>query len=258
MLVTALLLGGAGAGRPVAATRLARAAADLARPCTPALSTAAGIAAARRWAAARKGEVAFAVLDERGRIRGLQRTRTFPSASVVKAMLMVAVLRRAGARPLPPGVRARLAAMVRASDNDAARGFYRRLGPSALLAVARVARMRRFSVPWLFDAQITAADQVRLFLRIDALVPRRHRAAARRWLATIVPEQRWGIAPVAQRRGAHVLFKGGWREGLDHQVALLERGPCRLALAVLTTGSPSAAYRRATIAGVAARVIAAP
>jgi beta-lactamase class A len=63
---------------------------------TSPLATAQGIRAAQRYARTRAGTVAFAVLDGEGRMRGLNRTVQFPSASVVKAMLMVSVLRRVG------------------------------------------------------------------------------------------------------------------------------------------------------------------
>jgi hypothetical protein len=72
-----------------------------------------------------------------------------------------------------------------------------------------------------------------------------------------VPWQRWGIAPVAEERGFHVMFKGGWRIGIFHQVALLERDGRRIAVAVLTSGTDHG-YGRETQAGIAARVLARP
>jgi hypothetical protein len=67
--------------------------------------------------------------------------------------------------------------------------------------------------------------------------------------------QRWGIVGVATARHFKVFFKGGWREGIEHQVALLERFGRRIALAVLTSGE-SAADGRSTEAGIASRVLA--
>jgi Beta-lactamase enzyme family len=214
-----------------------------------------GVRAARRYALARDGHVAFAELGADGRIRGVRTTEHYPSASVVKAMLLVAALRRAGTRPLTTAERALLDPMIRVSDNEAAETVFGSVGHGGLLAVARVAGMRGFSVGALFDAQLTAADQVRFFVRIDRLVPRVHRAYARALLSGIVPGQSWGIAPVARARRFRVFFKGGWRTRITHQAALLERDGQRMALAVLTR-SPSMGYGEASIAGVASRVLA--
>ncbi len=215
-----------------------------------------GIDRAQRFASRRFGVAAFAVLEEGRRPRGFQRTVQFPSASVSKAMLMVAVLRRAAGRRLSEGERALLRAMITVSDNDAASALYRQVGGNGLRAVARAAGMRKFGdVGHWSDAKVTPADQARLFLRIDRLVPGAHRRYARKLLSSIVTEQRWGIAPVARRRGMKIFFKGGWRSGITHQVALLERGGRRIALAVLTSGAPTQAYGEETIERIALRVL---
>ncbi len=217
------------------------------------MTTAARIRAAERYARSREGTIAFAALGDDGRLLGVNRTERFPSASVIKAMLMVAVLRSG---PLTPQRRALLGPMITRSDNKAAEAVFDLVGASGLCRVAQAAHMRDFYVNTaVFEAQLTAADQARLFARIDTLVPAAHRAYARSLLASIVPEQRWGIAPVASTRGYRIFFKGGWRKGLVHQVALLERAGRRLALAILTTGEPSTAYGEATLAGIAARVL---
>jgi hypothetical protein len=41
-----------------------------------------------------------------------------------------------------------------------------------------------------------------------------------------------------------------------HQAALLERDGRRISLAILTSGEPSMSYGEATLAGIAARVLA--
>jgi hypothetical protein len=216
-----------------------------------------GLRAATSFAKTRKGVVAFAIAGEHSRIRGYHAGTQFRSASMTKAMLMVAVLRNAARRPLRRDERALLKPMITASNNKAARAVYDSVGDLGLLAVAHAAHMTNFQpVGALFETRITAADQARLFFKIDKLVPKRHRAYARALLAGIIAPQRWGIAPVAQRRHFKVFFKGGWRTGITHQVALLERDGRRIALAVLTRGEPSLAYGSATLAGIAARVLA--
>jgi Beta-lactamase enzyme family len=221
----------------------------------PRLVAPGGIEDAQRWARHRAGTVSFAVAGA-GRIRGVAIHRTYYSASVVKAMLALAVLRNARDRALTADERALLRPMITYSDNDAATTIYARVGAGALQAIARDAGMRHFSVGFNWaDAQLTAYDQARLFLRIDRLTPRRHRGYFRGLLASIVPSQRWGIAPVAGERGFHIMFKGGWRTGIFHQVALLERNGKRIALAILTR-SADHGYGRETQSGIAARVLA--
>jgi hypothetical protein len=220
----------------------------------PRLVARGGIGEAQRWARRRAGSVAFAVAGAGG-IRGVAIHRRYHSASVVKAMLALAVLRAARDRALTADERALVRPMIVVSDNDAATTAYSRVGSGGLYAIARAARMRNFDVGFNWaDAQLTAYDQARLFLRIDRLAPRRHRAYFRGLLAGIVPRQRWGIAPVAAERGFGVMFKGGWRIGIFHQVALLERDGRRIALAILTR-SADHDYGRATQAGIAARVL---
>jgi hypothetical protein len=214
------------------------------------------VRAARRYARSRAGHVAFAVLDSDGRIRGWHRTHTFPSASLSKAMLLVAVLRRQGHSPLSGWQRALLDPMIRYSDNDAASAVYRQVGGTGMLAVARAAQMHRFhDVGYWSDAVLSPADQVRLFARIDRLVPRRHRSYLRGLLRSVTHEQRWGIAAVADHRGWRIMFKGGWRTGLANQAALIEHGGGRVALSVLTDDDPSQEYGIQTIQGVAQRLI---
>jgi hypothetical protein len=143
--------------------------------------------------------------------------RIYPSASVVKAMLLVATLRSAGRRPLTVQKRRLLDPMVRRSRNRAARTVYARVGRAGLEAVGRSAGMRRLDASRsLFDTGVTAADKARFFLRIDRLVPARHRAYERALLDRVVARQSWGIPRALRPRGFEVRFKGGWRRGLVH------------------------------------------
>ncbi|MDQ3770099.1 MAG: hypothetical protein M3370_11585 [Actinomycetota bacterium] len=55
-------------------------------------------------------------------VRGHRRSRAAPSASVVKALLLVAALREVSDEPLPADLEALLDPMIRTSDNAADHG----------------------------------------------------------------------------------------------------------------------------------------
>jgi beta-lactamase family protein len=217
------------------------------------------IGEARTYAESRAGEISFGVRTARG-LRGVRVERSVPSASVVKAMLLVAYLREPDVRRrgLHRADRALLGPMIRRSDNAAASQVCNVVGTGGLARLARRVHMRSFHAtrPWGLST-IDVADQTRFLLNIDRHVPKRHRRYALRLLGSIVPSQRWGIARV-RPRGWALYFKGGWGSGTgwaDHQVALLRRGTRRLSVAILITSSPSHAYGNETLRGVAARLL---
>lgn len=227
----------------------------------PAFSWDTRVRAAAGFARQRAGIVSFAVADERGRIHGFHAGVRHSSASLVKAMLLVAYLRRGElrGRRLHPSDRALLGPMIRASDNDAASAVYERVGPHGLRRLARRSGMRRFVAnPVWGGCQVTARDQARFFHRIGSLLPGRHRAYALGLLRRIVPQQRWGI-PRRTPPGWRAHFKGGWFPDSGawrvHQGALLRRGGRHLGIAVLSSGDPTFGYGAATIEGVVARLL---
>jgi beta-lactamase class A len=209
----------------------------------------------------RTGSASFAVIDESGRTHGYRRSVQYSSASLVKAMLLVAYLDRRDVRHrrLRTSDRRLLGPMIRVSDNDAASAVYERVGEGGLLRVARRAHMRNFIPnPVWGGCQVTARDQTTLFSRIRGLLPERHRAYAMGLLRRIVSYERWGI-PRARPPGWRVYFKGGWFKDDDgwrvHQAARLELGGRHIAIAVLTRGNPDLGYGAATITGVTARLL---
>jgi beta-lactamase class A len=224
-------------------------------PPQPVVPSDRAVAAARAYAHRRRGRVSFAVIDSHRRLRGLGSRRRYRSASVIKAMLLVATLERDGKHAVTREQRRDLGPMIRRSSNQAARDVYHDLGSGPVLRLARRAHMKRFSIPALFEARITAADQARLFARLDPLVPNPHRAYARALLAGIVAEQRWGI-PRGVGPGWRVYFKGGWRRGLVHQVARVEADDGRaFSVAILTDGDPSQDYGHETVRAIAHRLV---
>jgi len=213
---------------------------------------------ARAYAAKRVGTISFAVRTPH-RIYRSDAYRVYRSASVVKAMLMVAYLNHPDVRrrKLAGADHALLDPMIRRSDNVAASRVRDAVGNGALEQLADRVGMGRFATaPSWGDTRITAAGQSKLFLRIDRYVVPRHRATALRLLRTIVGEQRWGIAHVPHP-GWTLHFKGGWGDygEVDHQIALLRNGRRRIAVAILSTAFPSHAYGKQTLEGIARRLL---
>jgi hypothetical protein len=118
--------------------------------------------------------------------------------------------------------------------------------------------MRRFRAHPVWGlSRVDANDLTTFMLRVDDLVPPRHRTYAMTLLATITESQRWGIARV-KPPGWDLFFKGGWGSGtglVDHQVALLTKGDERVAVAITTTGNGSHAAGKRTLRGVAKRLL---
>jgi hypothetical protein len=220
------------------------------------------IAAATRYLDRRTGYTAFATVDSEGRMSGQHSHRTFVSASVVKAMLLVAYLRKLAAehRSVDPTSSALLDPMIHVSDNNAATAIWERVGDARLRALARRAGMTDFSIVGFWaNAQISPADQARYFFEMESLIPNRFRHLARHLLSHIAAYESWGIPAVARPRGWTVFFKGGWRGTgrgqLVHQIARLQKPGQRVAIAVMTDGDPSMGYGIETIQGVTARLL---
>ena len=220
------------------------------------------ISSATRYLNQRIGYTAFAVIDSEGRMSGEHLHRTFVSASVVKAMLLVAYLRELAAehRGLDTGSRSLLEPMIHVSDNNAATAVWERDGDARLRALARRAGMTDFSIQGIWaNAQISAADQARYFFEMESLIPPQFRHFADHLLSHIAGYESWGIPAVARPRGWTAYFKGGWRGTgrgqLVHQIARLQRPGERISIAVMTDGDPTMGYGIETIQGVTARLL---
>jgi hypothetical protein len=233
----------------VALPGAARAAAPAAASWQP------GVRAAIAYAHTRAGDVSFAVRTEH-RAWGWRVDRTVPSASLLKAMLLVAYLDdpRVRNRPLNAADHRLIDPMIERSDNEAATRVLEFDGPAGVYGVARRAGMRQFTLDdeiWGLS-RVDAADQARFFLHIDREVVPRHRATAMHLLASVIPSQRWGIGRL-HLPGWKLYFKGGWGAGtgeVEHQSVLLLHGPVRVAVSVLITSSPSHEYAKRTLQGV--------
>ena len=217
---------------------------------------------AHRYLNDRAGLKSFGVVTTEGRLYGSNLHRRFVSASVVKAMLLVAYLRMLHRehRGLDSSSRSLLHPMIHVSDNDAATRVWSIVGDSRLRRLAKRAGMKDFSIQGIWaNAMISAADQARFFYDMKRLLPREFRRYADHLLSHITSSQSWGIPAVARPRGWTVFFKGGWRGTargqLVHQAARLEHSRDRMAIAVLTDGDPSMGYGIQSIEGTAGRLL---
>ena len=218
-----------------------------------------GLKRAIDYSARREGDIGFAVVGPAGRLYRYRASRRVP-ASVLKVMFMTAYLRRPSVRgrPLRRRDRRLLRPMIRRSDNDTATAIADILGPKPMNRLALAAEMKHFSYtrPWGLST-VSARDQARFMFRLERYIPDRHETYARRQLANIVARQRWGVARIP-RDGYALYFKSGWGSGtgrVSHQVAFLEKGDRRVAVAIMTEHSPSHAYSKRTLRGIARRLL---
>jgi hypothetical protein len=223
----------------------------------------AAIARAASYLNGRGGRTAFAVVDSEGRLSGLRIHSQFTTASVVKAMLLTAYLRRLdglGQHTVDANSNSLLYPMIHISDNNAATQCWSIVGDAGLYAVAAAAHMTEFSVSgnWI-NAVISPADQARFFFEMDSLIPPEFVGYARFLLSTIDPSQSWGIPVIARPLGYQTYFKDGSEPTalgqLVHQVDRLEGHGRTFSIAVMTDGDPTMQYGIDTIQGVASALL---
>jgi hypothetical protein len=225
--------------------------------------SAAAIARAESYLTGRGGHTAIAVVDTEGRLHGAHVNDQFITGSVVKAMLLVAYLRRLdamGQHRVDSSSNDILYPMIHVSDNNAATRCWDVVGNTGLYAVAQAAGMTHFSVDtsasWGSEwgaALLTTHDQARFFFEMDSLIPKEFVGYARNLLSHIAGYESWGIPAIARPLGYDVFFKAGWRPSPDtflvHQIARLEKAGHRFSLAIMTDGDPDMGYGIDTIQG---------
>ncbi len=225
--------------------------------------SAGAIARAESYLASRGGHTAIAVVDTEGRIHGAHIDDQFITGSVVKAMLLVAYLRRLdamGQHYVDSSSNNILYPMIHVSDNNAATQCWDIVGNTGLYEVAQAAGMTHFSVDtsasWGSEwgaALLTAHDQAEFFFEMDSLIPKEFVGYARNLLSNIASYESWGIPAIARPLGYDVFFKAGWRPSPDtflvHQIARLEKDGHRFSLAIMTDGDPDMGYGIDTIQG---------
>jgi beta-lactamase class A len=191
--------------------------------------------------------------------------RRFVSASIVKAVILAALLRwhQETGTPLSPWEEGEATLMITRSDNDAATDLWEWVGMSRLrrfLSLAAMNETELGSGGYWGLTQATAHDEMLLLdllTRPNPVLSGASRSYQLRLMARVIPGQRWGTPAGAPRRvTAHV--KNGWLpDGTGWHVnsigAFTGRGE-DYAIAVLTDDNPSEQYGIDTIQDVARAV----
>lgn len=226
---------------------------------TPAADWKPNVSAAAKYAGTRRGQVSFTIIGLNDKIRGYRPTRTAPLASVVKVMLLAAYLRKETVRDrdLTSEERALLGPMIMRSNNAAAQRVSELVGAGGMVGLAKAAGMKSFRYKTRWGLSSSSSQAQALFMKnFDQFIPPAHLGYARFLLASITPQQRWGIGKV-RHTGWKLYFKGGWgiAGNVNHQVAFLRQGDQQIGLAIFTRFNPNHAYGKATLQGVAARLL---
>ncbi|MFC4908880.1 serine hydrolase [Actinomadura gamaensis] len=242
------------------------AAAICSSPSAPATAKRLGnaIAAALRG---RSGTESVAVYDvERKLWCGVLAGRRFDSASVVKATILGALLRKVldEKRPMTASEKSLAKKMITRSDNDAASKLWTHVGRTRMqrfLGQAGMTQTTLGSGGYWGLTQITARDEIvllRKYTERNGLLTDKARSYALGLMHEVISSQRWGT-PAGTPSGITWHVKNGWlpRHGSAWRVhsigAFTGRGHS-YTIAVLTRDTPSMAYGVSTIERVARAV----
>jgi beta-lactamase class A len=191
--------------------------------------------------------------------------RHFSSASVVKALILAALLRwhQEAGSPLSSWERSEATLMITQSDNDAATDLWNEVGPSRLQHFLDLAGMHETGLGtggyWGLT-QVTAHDEMLLLKLLtvpNPVLSPASRAYQLGLMARVIPGERWGT-PAGAPRGVTVHVKNGWLPEIagwhiNSLGAFTGKGKNYL-IVVLTDDNPSEEYGIDTVEDVA-RVI---
>ena len=188
--------------------------------------------------------------------------RRFDSASIVKAVILAALLRwhQETRTPLSPWEKGEAALMITRSDNDAASDLWNWVGQRRLQRFLSLAAMNETGLgpgPYWGLTQATAHDEMLLLdllARPNAVLSGGSRAYSLGLMARVIPGQRWGT-PAGAPAGVTVHVKNGWLpDGTGwhiNSIGVFTGKGVNYAIAVLTDDNPSEQYGIDTIQGIA-------
>jgi Beta-lactamase enzyme family len=197
---------------------------------------------------------------------GLNSYEHFKSASVVKATILAALLRKAHAahRGLTAHEKSLAWSMITVSDNNAATALWNDVGRTALQKFLDLAKMTRTVLGpggyWGLTL-LTAYDETKLLwllLKPNSVLTTGARDYELSLMANVTSSQRWGT-PAGTPTGYKVHVKNGWAP-LDapfwnvNSIGAFTRSTKAYTIVVLTAGNPSMAYGITTIENVAVKI----
>jgi hypothetical protein len=199
---------------------------------------------------------------------GIDIRQHFFSASVVKATILAALLRKANAqhRSLTPAEKALARLMITYSDNTAASELWADVGTYRLERFLHLAHMRATVLgpggAWGWTL-LTAHDETLLLwllMKPNSVLTTADRRYELRLMAEVTPAQRWGV-PAGAPGGFKVHVKNGWAplNGFAWNINSIGgftrgNGSQDYSIVVLTAGNPDMAYGVATIEDVAVKI----
>jgi len=222
--------------------------------------------------AARRDRVSFVAVEVddpgAGVVCRLDSRSHFDSASVVKVIILGALLRKVQAehRPLTRSERALAWAMITRSDNGAASALWARTGRAWLQHFLNLAGMTDTvlgpGAAWGLT-RITAADETRLLwllLEANRVLDTSSRDYALVLMADVIGSQCWGV-PAGAPRSLVVHVKNGWLPLAPYGWRINSIGGftgssnkhsgSRYSIVVLTQDNPSMAYGVRTVEAIA-------
>ncbi|HEY6277365.1 MAG TPA: serine hydrolase [Streptosporangiaceae bacterium] len=199
---------------------------------------------------------------------GIDIRQRFFSASVVKAIILAALLRKANAqhRGLTPTEKALARLMITESDNNAASALWVDAGTYRLERFLHLAHMRATVLgpggAWGWTL-LTAHDETLLLwllMKPNKVLTTTDRRYELRLMSEVIPSQRWGV-PAGAPHGFKVHVKNGWAplNGFAWNINSIGaftrgNGSQDYSIVVLTAGNPDMAYGVATIEDVAVKI----
>jgi beta-lactamase class A len=189
----------------------------------------------------------------------------FHSASVVKVIILGALLRELQARhqPLTAGQVTLARAMITESDNNAATALWDEVGRTGLqrfLGAARMIHTQLGPDDYWGVTEVDAHDEMvllRLLVTQNQVLDRSSRAYALKLMAEVIPSQRWGV-PAGAPSNVTVHVKNGWLPDPTlwdiNSIGDFTHHGGAYSIAILTRDNPTMGYGVGTIERIASPI----